>query len=143
MRLAPMRGHRRPAPRPILLAPHSVRQSRDAGTNLELECMPFVRGRRHFWLLSSWCGAANNLDSPRTASVRPDALSALMHFLPWNHNDPADRPAHLSDDRRGAKTVVSHGASQAQGSSQRAGLNCEHLHMRHLIGWNSKQLRIV
>src|ERR1022692_2580713 len=62
-----------------------------------------------------------------------------MHFLPWNHNDPADRPAHLSDDRRGAKTVVSHGASQAQGSSQRAGLNCEHLHMRHLIGWNRSE----
>src|ERR1700686_3098607 len=67
----------------------------------------------------------------------------LMHFLPRNYDDSADRPAHLSNDRRGAKTVVSHRTSQTQGSSECSRLNCENLHMRHLVRGNSKQLGIV
>ena len=67
----------------------------------------------------------------------------LTHFLPGNHDDSADRAAHLSNDRRGAETVVSNGTRQAQGSSQRRRLNCQDLNVRHLVRWNRKQLGAV
>ena len=68
---------------------------------------------------------------------------ALMHVLARNHHDPADRPAHLGDDRRGAKTVVSDCPRKPQRPGQSCRLNFQDLHMRHLLGRNGKQFGIT
>ena len=43
---------------------------------------------------------------------------ALMHVLSRNDHDPADRPAHLRDDRGGVETVVGHRSGQPQRAGQ-------------------------
>src|SRR5258708_37588683 len=68
---------------------------------------------------------------------------AMTHFLPRDYDDSAYRPAHLSDDRRSAKTVVSYRTVQTQGSSQFSRLNRQNLHMRHLVRRNSNRVPML
>ena len=68
---------------------------------------------------------------------------AFAHVLTGHHHHPADRSAHLRDNGRRAKTVVSHRPRQPEGSGQRRGLNRQHLDMRHLLLGDGKQFCVV
>ena len=65
----------------------------------------------------------------------------LFHVLARNYQNPADRPAYLADDRRGLECVVRHCTCESQCPLQRGWLNFHHLHVRHLVWRNSKELR--
>src|SRR5271166_3083023 len=62
-------------------------------------------------------------------------------MLAGNHQNSADRAANLSDHRRGVEGVVLYRACEPKRVFQRGGLNRDHLHMRHLILRNGKELR--
>ena len=64
-------------------------------------------------------------------------------MLARHDQNPAHRPAHLGDHRRGLESVVGHRAGQPQRARELAGLNGDHLHVRHLVLRNGEQLRRV